>query len=91
MLELSFKDGIFSLRFTNESAGCGRDIRRVQLERFTGLEIIADTSSLEIYLNGGEKVMSTRFYPADTQITLVSENLHGSIYPLEAMEVNSDV
>ncbi len=91
LLELSFKDGLFTLRFTDEKAGCGRDARRVQLGNFTGILIIADMSSLEIYLNGGEKVMSTRFYPESTLVTLIPENLSGCIYPLRAMEVSRDV
>lgn len=90
MLTMSWSGGVFELRFTNDKVGCGRDVRRVKLDRFTGIEMIADTSSLEIYLNGGERVMSTRFYPVDTAVTLRAEGIGGSIYPLNGMEVLSD-
>lgn len=91
MLELSFEGGIFTLQFTNDKVGCGRDVRRVKLEQLSQLEIVADTSSLEIYLNGGEKVMSSRFYPSENEVTLIPEGIDGSIYPLGAMEVREDV
>jgi beta-fructofuranosidase len=87
MLEMSFGDGIFMLRFTNNEIGSGRDVRRVRLGRFTGIEIIADKSSLEIYLNGGEKVMSTRFYPPDTAVKIRGEGIGGSVYRLKGMEM----
>lgn len=90
MLVISYKDGVFELKFTNDSAGCGRDIRRARLNSFTGMEIVADMSSLEIYLNGGDKVMSTRFYPAETELTLTAGGISGSVYPLKGMEVRSD-
>ena len=90
MLEMSFGDGIFTLRFTNNEIGSGRDVRRVRLGRFTGIEIIADKSSLEIYLNGGEKVMSTRFYPPDTAVTIRGEGIGGSVYRLKGMEMICD-
>ena len=90
MLEMSYGDGIFTLRFTNDEVGRGRDIRRVRLDSFTGLEIIADKSSLEIYLNGGEKVMSTRFYPRETELTVRGEGICGSVYRLKGMEMVYD-
>lgn len=90
MLEMSYEDGIFTLRFMNNEVGCGRDVRRVRLGSFTGIEIIADMSSLEIYLNGGEKVMSTRFYPRGTDITLRGEGIGGSVYRMKGMEMVYD-
>lgn len=90
MLEMSYGDGIFTLRFTNDEVGRGRDVRRVKLGSFTGLEIIADKSSLEIYLNGGEKVISTRFYPRETELTVRGEGICGSVYRLKGMEMVYD-
>ncbi len=90
MLEMSCADGVFTLRFTNDKVGCGRDIRRAKIGRFTGIEIVADTSSLEIFLNGGEAVMSTRFYPGEMTVRLHSDGIEGSVYPLRAMEVIRD-
>ncbi|WP_295152400.1 glycoside hydrolase family 32 protein [uncultured Ruminococcus sp.] len=88
MLELSFEGGIFSMRFTDSKAGGGRDIRRVKLGKFTGMEIIADMTSVEVFLNGGEKVMSTRFYPQDTELSITGHGIAGSVYTLKGMEVH---
>ena len=76
------------MRFTDSEAGGGRDIRRVKLGKFTGMEIIADMTSVEVFLNGGEKVMSTRFYPQDTELSLTGHGIAGSVYPLKGMEVH---
>ncbi len=90
MLEMSYEGGIFTLRFTNDEVGRGRDVRRVRLGSFTGIEIIADKSSLEIYLNGGERVMSTRFYPDGTEVAIHGEGIGGSVYRLKGMEMVYD-
>ncbi|SDA13540.1 beta-fructofuranosidase [Ruminococcus sp. YE71] len=91
VLKLSYGDGIFTMRFTDMEVSGGRDVRRVKLGKFTGMEMIADMSSVEVYLNGGEKVMSTRFYPRETALALTAQGTGGSVYPLAAMEVKADV
>ena len=88
--ELEYSHSVFTLRFNDERVSGGRDIRRVKLERLKRIEIIADTTSLEIFLNGGEKVMSTRFYPEDTRVTVTASGFSGSIFRLDAMEVSYD-
>lgn len=59
--------GVLYLQFTN-CEGAGRKIRKIRLEEFTDIKVIADISSLEIYINGGRYVMSTRFYPEYKQV-----------------------
>lgn len=59
--------GVFSLTFSNDE-GRGRGVRRIRMESLDSLRVIADTSSLEIYINGGRYVMSARFYPEHKQI-----------------------
>lgn len=54
--------GIFSLSFTG-SAGYGRTIRKARLRQLDELRIFADSSAVEVYLNAGELVFSSRFYP----------------------------
>ena len=65
-VRMVFDSGIFTLRFVDERVGCGRDVRRARLECCKSIRVLADKTSLEIFLNGGEKVLSTRFYPSDT-------------------------
>jgi len=60
MIELSFK-GI---------AGGYRTVRRLPLSELSAgkledLRMVVDTSAVEIYINGGEKTMSTRWWPQE--------------------------
>lgn len=52
-----------TLRFTSQALGGGRTIRRAPLDHCESVQMIVDRSSVEIYLNGGACVFSTRFYP----------------------------
>ncbi|PXW93095.1 beta-fructofuranosidase [Streptohalobacillus salinus] len=53
--------GLLTLQL-NE-AGYGRKQRTLQLEQLTGLQLFVDRSSLEVFINQGEYVMTTRMYP----------------------------
>ena len=46
--------------------GRGRAVRRAQLESLWEVRILADASVAEIYVNGGETVFTTRYYPDHT-------------------------
>lgn len=43
-------------------SGCGRTNRSVQLNEITDFTIYSDTSSIEIFVNGGKEVFTTRVY-----------------------------
>ena len=55
--------GIFWMEFTDPLLGGGRDIRGRQIGRLRDLRILVDVSCVEVFLNGGRDVCSTRFYP----------------------------
>lgn len=57
---LAYADGILSLDLTG--CGAGRTVRSVPLPGVHSLWILSDTSSLEIFVNGGEEVFTTRIY-----------------------------
>ena len=40
------------------------------------VKILADTSSVEVFVNDGEFVFSTRYYPNDYKIVVHSPNAH---------------
>lgn len=61
-LKLTYENKIFTMEFIS-GAGAGRTKRRVFLDFLTHVRLLGDTSALEVYLNKGEVVMSTRFYP----------------------------
>ncbi|MCR5480721.1 MAG: glycoside hydrolase family 32 protein [Ruminococcus sp.] len=86
-VRMKFDGGIFTLRFVDERVGCGRDVRRARLECCKSIRVLADKTSLEIFLNGGEKVLSTRFYPSDTRISIRSKGLSCEVSQLDAMQV----
>lgn len=57
---LRYKDGVLSL----DMGGCGggRAVRGVRLTAAWELQILSDTSSLEIFVNGGTEVFTTRIF-----------------------------
>ena len=57
---LRYENGLVTLHL--EKGGVGRDRRSVRLERLKKLRIFSDTTSLEIFVNGGEEVFTTRVY-----------------------------
>ena len=65
-LVLEYTDGRFGMRFLSRekgSASAGRGLRYVELERLESVRILADVSSVEVFLNNGEYVFTTRYYP----------------------------
>lgn len=62
--------GVFSLSFTG-SAGYGRTIRKAKLDKLDNLQIFVDSSAIEVYLNKGELVFSSRFYPKSARHDLL--------------------
>ena len=62
-LEYQEETGVFALDFTDEALGAGRKRRQSKGMACRRLEIVVDTSSVEVYLDGGRQVFSSRFYP----------------------------
>ncbi len=65
-LVLEYRDGFFRMYFLHtekEAVSGGRGMRCTKLLELTDVKILADVSSVEVFLNGGEAVFSTRYYP----------------------------
>ena len=90
VLNLEYSSGEFALVFLSKEAGGGRTARFARLETCRDIRVIADTASVEVYLNGGEKVLSSRMYPADTNIRVSARGLNTVLYRLDGIEVISD-
>lgn len=58
---IRYSKGILSM--THGISGAGRSFRTVKIGRLKQLHIFSDTSSLEIFINEGDYVMSSRVYP----------------------------
>ena len=62
-LILDYADGKFRMHFTDQdktSVSSGRSMRYVEVEEVENLKILADTSSVEVFVNDGEYVFSRR-------------------------------
>jgi len=81
--------GLCSLTFTDQTLGGGRTVRLANLARCRSLRLLADTSSLEFYLDGGAAVFSTRFYPGDRTVSLRAEGTDLRLRPITPMEVTN--
>lgn len=56
----------FEMRFADESrasAGCGRTVRWEPVDEVHNVRIVGDVSSVEVFVNDGALVFSTRIYP----------------------------
>ena len=72
-----------SLWFAGEALGAGRDRRTMELQTpCRSVRVLADASSLEIFVNGGEAVFTTRYYPEPGPVTLRLEGAAGTVWPL---------
>ena len=52
------------------------------------MRVVADTSLLEVYLNDGESVFTTRFYPNSSSIQVRSKNCILDVWELVGMSMN---
>lgn len=87
-LVLALDNGIFSVKFNGNIPGYGRKTRCAKVDGCKNIRIIADMSSLEIYLADGRYVFSTRFYPDSNNITIKLNGIHADIYQMHGMEIN---
>ncbi|MGX8832622.1 glycoside hydrolase family 32 protein [Amedibacillus sp. YH-ame6] len=59
-IHLHYKNHILTLKFTE--CGCGRDRRSVVVDDLCKLQIFMDASSIEIFVNDGREVFTSRHY-----------------------------
>ena len=89
-LLLEYQDGDIALRLS-EKAGVGRKVRKAQVPsgKLESLRILVDTTAVEIYVNGGEVVFSTRYYPETQEqaVKVEAEEIRGEIYRLKKCEM----
>lgn len=79
---LAYRDSILSLKMGK--SGSGRDERLIKLDKITDIRLFSDRSSLEIFINDGAYVMTTRVYAEDGYFK--SEDLDFEIYRLESFK-----
>lgn len=62
IIEYSKDSKDFSV-FFEDNIGLGRERRSVDLDKLESVNIFIDNSAIEIYINSGEEVFTSRFYP----------------------------
>ena len=78
---LSWKEGLRTLDLG--PGGSGRTSRSVELDRLEHLQIFSDTSSLEVFVNGGREVFTTRVYGREGGSCLEGCDARVTLYDLE--------
>lgn len=85
-IKFLYEEGMVSLSLTKE-AGRGRDVRRVEVGHLKDIRFFFDTSLLEIYMNQGEFVMTTRFYfSKEARSILINGNSKNILFYLKDMK-----
>ncbi len=69
-LSWSPEEYVFRMEFLNEKLGCGRSLRAREMQECSDIRIIVDVSCVEVFMNDGKDVFSTRFYPEKDQDTV---------------------
>ena len=76
-------DRTCTLRFTDAAIAAGRTERKAMLDApCRSLRVVGDASSLEIFLNDGAAVLSTRYYPAAGKVAVHLCGAGSTLYPL---------
>ena len=90
-LEISFADGLMTVRFCDEAVAAGRPQRQVPMDTLSDLRVIVDTSAIEIYANDGAEVFSTRWFPEGDALSVRSTfaTQAASVWPLENAMANA--
>lgn len=83
-LELDFdkEKKLFTMKFTDEKYGCGRTVRNAEIDSVRNIRVIADMSSIEVYINDGETVMSTRIYPDNDSVKLKVNGFEAQVWDI---------
>ena len=88
-VSIRWADGRLTLSL-HENCGYGRTFRTAAVSELHHLRLLVDSSSLELFLNGGEQVMSSRFYPKETAFSLRFDGMGcAKIYDMCAMEMRT--
>lgn len=85
-LALRREDGLLRLEITE--GGYGRQSRTAPVGEVRNMRILMDTSAAEVFVNDGETVLSTRWYPKDGPCVLsVRGSRAVTVYGLKEMEI----
>ena len=78
-----YENNRFKIKFINNrniKVSCGRKCRSAEIDHLTDVRILADESSVEIFVNDGAYVFSTRYYPEEPGICIEAEGADIRLY-----------
>ncbi len=84
-LIVKYENNRFEIEFMNnrnDKVSCGRKSRSVEIDHLTDATILADESSVEIFVNEGAYVFSTRYYPEEPGVSIEAEGAEISLYKI---------
>lgn len=84
-LFLEYADGRFQMRFTDtakDGISGGRSLRYLSMEHLENVKILADHSSVEVFLNDGRAVFSARYYPQKHTLCVKAPGSDITLYEL---------
>lgn len=84
--KIEYKDRILTLSFT-EKSGYGRSQRVAEVKELRNLRILRDTSSLELFINDGEQVMTSRWYPENADTLMIEGVGKATVYDMKEMKM----
>ena len=82
-LIVKYENNRFVIEFINSrnnKVSCGRKIRCAEMDHVTDVRILSDESSVEIFVNDGAYVFSTRYYPEEPGICIEAEGADIRLY-----------
>ena len=82
-LKLDFDANRGDLELSFIANGYGRDKRFLRTKSIENIRLMIDASSVEVFVNDGKQVMSTRMYPSNYSDIKVSGNIRGKLYSLD--------
>lgn len=86
-MELRWEQQKFCMKFLNETFGSGRKVRSTVVPDCTNLRIIADRSSIEVYLNDGGQVLGSRMYPEKEDVGVTVQGIAAECFTLREMNM----
>ena len=76
-LSIGWGDGAICLRFADDAVGCGRTERAARCGDVRNLRVLVDSSAVEVYVNEGALVLSTRWFPRSPALSLAASGVDG--------------
>lgn len=91
---LKWNSSEFTMTFESEDqkivlSGSGRTVRKCHIEKLENLRVYVDTSSIEVFINDGKEVFTTRYFPEEEKMLKIISNTKGNltIFRLKAFTI----